>query len=81
MSCATCRFTTRCWIAFDDQRDFCGHPSARINGEPVGFVSGEEANLCDCYEQGYPTVEDELITVSSPLIDLPTPLGLRSVGN
>lgn len=74
-TCMQCGFATKVSIAFDDQRVFCGHPSAKINGEPVGFVSGEEAELCGCYEKGRPTVEDELATVKPHIIPLHAPAG------
>lgn len=79
--CSTCRFATRVWIAFDDRRDFCSHPSAQINGEPMGFVSGKEAELCGCYQQGRPSVEDELVAVKPHIIPVHAIGGFLRAGN
>lgn len=80
-TCMQCRFAIKMRVAFDYEPDFCGHPSARINGEPVGFVTGEEADFCGCYEEGRPTIEDELVTIKPHLIPVHSAAGFTRVGN
>ena len=63
MNCSSCHFATKIRVAFDDERLFCGQPDAKIDNLPIGFVHGEEATRCGCYQEGQPEVEDLLIFV------------------
>jgi len=80
-TCTRCRFATRLRVAFDDERLFCGHPDARILGVPIGFVGGEEAEKCGCYQVGQPQGEDLLIPVEPHAIPMRPALGFLHIAN
>lgn len=80
-TCTRCQFATKLRVAFDDERLFCSHPDAHILGMPVGFVGGDEARHCGCYQEGQPRGEDLLIPVELHDIPVRAAAGFFHVGN
>jgi hypothetical protein len=79
-SCLSCRFAIKTMEAFDGDSLSCGHLDARIDGQPVGYVTGEEAERCAFYQKGKPTIKDELVPVTPRLVQVHA-AGFPGAGN